>query len=387
MTNEEVCALFNDNPYLTLPVIVDTGHSVLDALETRWNQFSELLHNTETLHSCIKAAEFSREKIRDAFKYYYSGNFGKASDCLSDIVTSLVDEYKCESLISDVSSLYIGNESKHWFRARVGTLYPFSKNDMKHISTDKRELIGSNRYSANGIPCLYLANSILTCWEELDRPPLDSFWVSRFWPTKEIRVLNLSMTGYEIINAHNNIKAVSENAENYDQVVVDFFSTWVLQSACSVVVHSKAKRSFREEYLIPQLLMLNVKKFGAAGIMYFSTKTPLSIGDEMVATNFQTQTSWIAKAIAIPVFDSTGNRFSAQVDTAFHVSLPINIGLYQNHLMPCNPQFISGDNWSRTHAPAYITLVPAIYGETVFYRCEMELLQDCYKLKEGSDEG
>lgn len=387
MTKDEVCALFNSNPCLTLPIIVETGSSVQGELEKRWDSFFEFLHRTEALYSCIEPAEYSREKITDAFKSYYAGDFGKASENLFDIVKTLIDKYRCKNLITDISSLYIGSESKNWFRARTGTFYPFSKDDMKHIPTDKREFIGSNRYSSNGIPCLYLANSILTCWEELNRPSLDSFWVSRFWPVKEIRVLNLSVTGYEIINAQQYIRTVSENKDAYDQVVVDFFSTWVLQSACSVAVRSKANRLFREEYLIPQLLMQNVKRFDANGIMYFSTKTPLLIGDKEIATNFQTSASWIAKAIALPVFETTGDRFSAQINEDFAVSLPINIGLYQNHLMPQEPPFISDENWSRISAPAYITLAPAIYGKTVFYRCETELFQSCYKLseKEGSD--
>ena len=317
MTRDEVCDLFNSNPCLTLPIIVETGSSVQGELEKRWDSFFEFLHRTEALYSCIEPAEYSREKITDAFKNYYAGDFGKASENLFDIVKTLIDKYRCKNLITDISSLYIGNESKNWFRARTGTFYPFSKDDMKHIPTDKREFIGSNRYSSNGIPCLYLANSILTCWEELNRPSLDSFWVSRFWPVKEIRVLNLSVTGYEIINAQQYIRTVSENKDAYDQVVVDFFSTWVLQSACSVAVRSKANRLFREEYLIPQLLMQNVKRFDANAIMYFSTKTPLLIGDKEIATNFQTSASWIAKAIALPVFETTGDRFSAQINEDF----------------------------------------------------------------------
>lgn len=387
MTRDEVCALFNSNPCLTLPIMVETGSSVQGELEKRWDSFFEFLHRTEALYSCIEPAEYSREKITDAFKSYYAGDFGKASENLFDIVKTLIDKYKCKNLITDISSLYIGNESKNWFRARTGSFYPFSKDDMKHIPTDKREFIGSNRYSSNGIPCLYLANSILTCWEELNRPSLDSFWVSRFWPVKEIRVLNLSVTGYEIINAQQNIRTIAENKDTYDQVVADFFSTWVLQSACSVAVRSKANRSFKEEYLIPQLLMQNVKKFDANGIMYFSTKTPLFIDDKAVATSFQTSASWIAKAIALPVFETTGDRFSAQINEDFTVSLPINIGLYQNHLMPRKPTFISDENWSRIQAPAYITTAPTVYCDTVFFRCERELFQSCYKLfeKEGSD--
>lgn len=72
-----------------------------------------------------------------------------------------------------------------------------------------------------------------------------------------------------------------------------------------------------------------------------------------------------------------------RVDHIFHKQL----GLYQNHLMPQNPPFISDENVSRTKAPAHIITVPTAYDDTVFFRCETELFQSCYKLfeKEGSD--
>ena len=86
MTSEDVCTIFYKNPFLTLPVKVDASCSVLGELEKRWDQFAEFLHHTEALHSCIKPTEFSREKITEAFKSYYSGEFGKASECLFNIV-------------------------------------------------------------------------------------------------------------------------------------------------------------------------------------------------------------------------------------------------------------------------------------------------------------
>lgn len=48
----------------------------------------------------------------------------------------------CNHLVSDLDALYVDNEAKHWFRGRKGTLFPFNKGDMKHVPTDKREVIG-----------------------------------------------------------------------------------------------------------------------------------------------------------------------------------------------------------------------------------------------------
>ena len=381
MTNDWVKNLLEKNPDLTLPIIVNSSKEVFQELNRKWDIFLSLLSREKELESCIEPAEFSIKKINEAKDLYYSGNFGQASECMHEVVCQL-QTCGCNHLVSDLDSLFVDNEAKHWFRGRKGTLFPFDKGDMKHVPTDKREAIGSNRYSFNGIPCLYLANSILTCWEELDRPAMESFWVSRFWPIKKIRVLNLSTTGFEIIYAQSNIKYVSQNPDEYENAVIEFFKTWVLQSACSVNVKDKGDRSFREEYIIPQLLMLNIQKFNVDGVMYFSTKTPISIDNKTIALNFQSATSWISKAIAIPAFDAQDSRFSKTIDEKFRVSLPINVGMYQNRLAVSPAMFIPRDtNWSRTHAPAYVSLVPTTYELTSFYRCENELFQEAYQLE------
>ena len=127
--------------------------------------------------------------------------------------------------------------------------------------------------------------------------------------------------------------------------------------------------------------MLNIQKFNVDGVMYFSTKTPLSIDDKTIAQNFKTNASWISKAIAIPAFDAQDSRFSKKIDEKFRVSLPINVGMYQSRLAvspaPFTPRNV---NQSRINAPAYVSLVPTTYELTSFYRCENELFQEAYQL-------
>ena len=48
-------------------------------------------------------------------------------------------------------------------------LFHFTKDEMFHIPYDKRHLVGNQRYSLSGLPCLYLGGSSYICWEELGR--------------------------------------------------------------------------------------------------------------------------------------------------------------------------------------------------------------------------
>lgn len=55
--------------------------------------------------------------------------------------------------------------------------------------------------------------------------------------------------------------------------------------------------------------------------------------------------------------------------------------MYQNRLAVSPTNFIPPNaNWSRTHAPAYVSLVPSTYELTSFYGCENELRQATYQL-------
>ena len=53
-------------------------------------------------------------------------------------------------------------------------LFHFSKDEMFHIPYEKRNLVGNQRFSLSGLPCLYLGGSSYICWEELGRKDLSS---------------------------------------------------------------------------------------------------------------------------------------------------------------------------------------------------------------------
>ncbi len=113
------------------------------------------------------------------------------------------------------------------YRSRIQSL------DLFHVPFEKRHLLGNNRFSLSGVPCLYCGSSIYGCWEELDRPNLDYCFTSRF-----------DLTSVK-------------------------------------TVHNRA--AFKPEYMFPQLLLEWIIDDSLGyfydGIKYISTKSP-SLKDE-----------------------------------------------------------------------------------------------------------
>ncbi|MFL9484586.1 hypothetical protein ACI6Q2_17525 [Chitinophagaceae bacterium LWZ2-11] len=165
-------------------------------------------------------------------------------------------------------------ENKLYYRARIGTNIMYKKGEMFHLPFSDRHLVGTQRYSIPGLPCLYLANSIYVCWEELDRPPIDNLQVSRFKQNEELKILDIAINGSRLIqqlrsfwDSRLDVKSV------YHQLSMSFLVTWPLILACSVdVVYPTAP--FRHEYVIPQMLLQWVtQESDIRGIRYFSIKT------------------------------------------------------------------------------------------------------------------
>ena len=360
----------NNENTLNLPIKVDFGKDVRDTLSSRWNQYCDLIEKHNFLEECIPMAKRSISLINASIDAYYCGDFISATESIVQLIDELLKRNK-HLIIEDLESNYVDVEYAQWFRARVGNNYPFEKEEMSHIPANKRGKVGSNRYTTNGIPCLYIGNSVYVCWEELYRPPVDELWVSRFWPTDSLKLLNLSITGGDLIDSKYCLKYVGESEKAYKQAIIEFFSLWILQSACSVKVKEK-DRAFREEYIVPQLLTQTLKKYGLDGIMYFSTSVP---------NVYLNNCSWISKMIAIPAFDLNKSIFSKKVESLFSMSYPINLGMLQRQLIPrqrLSESRIASNNYARKGATVWVSSRGSRYEDTLFFECENQLLQKIY---------
>ena len=165
-----------------------------------------------------------------------------------------------------------------------------------HVPFEKRHLVGNQRYSIAGLPCLYLGSSLWICWEELGRPDLDKVWISRFRFAKEVKVLDFQYPPHLLWRI---FQAIRENREDIfdpaakkallerfnDRLIASYILIWPLIAACSIKVESK-EGYFYPQYIIPQTLLQWVTREGIVdGIRYFSTQTPYRKGDAQAHSN------------------------------------------------------------------------------------------------------
>lgn len=132
----------------------------------------------------IDDVENNMHEIINVLKLYRLGNIVDASIKLF----SILDKMK-PYLMFD----YTGNFHKDsYFRIRKvdEKQNNFERNEMFHIPLNKNHLIGTERYSMPGYPCLYLATQIELCWYECGQP--NEFYISKFGiPDEEDNSLKL----------------------------------------------------------------------------------------------------------------------------------------------------------------------------------------------------
>ncbi len=184
------------------------------------------------------------------------------------------------------------------FRLRITDTPVISREDIFHIPFDKRYRVTPQRYSISGLPCLYLAGSIYTCWEELGRPPFHKIQAAAIWvtpghslncidfayrPELLARVImpdgSIHKGTYEILEVPS---ASSPEAYLCSRIVL-----WPLLASCSVVVKHRDE-PYKPEYVVPQLLLqwiANRPKWD--GIAFFSTHVrPVAQGQPLALCNF-----------------------------------------------------------------------------------------------------
>ena len=161
-----------------------------------------------------------------------------------------------------------------YFRIRsVNDNNPFTLNrkELFHIPFSKNYLVGTERYSMPGHPCLYLAQAEL-CWYECGKP--EKFALSRFdIPQSEDNYMKFIDFSEKLMPLMHSFFCWFHNEEDVEQVrkyLLKYICTYPLRAACSIVVEHPGSR-FVEEYTIPQLLLqwvLNDRDFD--GIRYES---------------------------------------------------------------------------------------------------------------------
>ncbi|WP_318582146.1 hypothetical protein [Bacillus paranthracis] len=249
------------------------------------------------------------------------------------------------------------------YKMRVGTNHIYSSDEMFHIPFDLRHLVSTNRYSIPGLPCVYLGSSALTCWEEMNKPDLNSVQTSLFF-TNNINYLDLSIPPGaavdDIIFFHNrkgHLKNDKDMEDKYKELK-SYIVMWPLIAACSIRVKNSSA-SFKPEYIIPQLLLQWTRKSEFDGICYFSTKL----------SNYSMYTAPFYKNFAFPVQEKNEKGHCAVLREKFTITNAVPWQMFQLY----KGSYLTTPSTKRKKLEAEVEFVEGmklLYSATDFYKLE-----------------
>lgn len=217
------------------------------------------------------------EAIKKSTIDFLSGNIRQAYNVFSDILDDLIIRNCLQCLTKNLS--HWSNMGQALFRVRVSDIPISNREDMFHIPFTKRSLVKTQRYSVEGLPCLYLGTSLYICWQELGTPDLDKLYISAYRTSqeaKELGILDLAYTLDSLRYPETSLfKFFDDIDENDAEIQSAYLTLWPLVIACSYVKKERTA-SFNPEYIIPNLLMQKIssdREMNISGIAYYSTKS------------------------------------------------------------------------------------------------------------------
>lgn len=304
--------------------------------------------------------------IKNTIKTYYSGEIDKAIQQFNELIVNLAgSKYLCSAFneseaFKDFRYLKKKKDQNDddflkkkvdFYRARIGNSINYGIEDMYHIPFNMRERVNTERFSVPGMPCLYLGKSVYTCWVELGKPSDEQFYVSRIHVNNDIKIFNLVMNIEKIKRLSESKK---EDVELFDVCLEDFLEryleSWLISIACSFVIEQK-DRKFKSEYIIPQILMLCLRKNGIDGVAYYSKQlpeyspylnfAPISVNVAILADDAKT-------------FKTKKNKYS-RIIKALEVSIPVNKAEFQNITSQSKSLYGTSDNIPSSSSKMHIS--------------------------------
>lgn len=219
--------------------------------------------------------------IISAIKCYLYGSPYKAYEKFNAGIANLTD-----FILSRIRGRIKYSEGIILYRIRSSNNKYLTQEEIFHIPFEQRGKIRNQRFSINGLPCLYLGSSIYLCWEELNRPSFENLYVSKFKLKRSPKILDLTFS----INQAKQIltKPNKDNAYNEFLLfnIVDKIVIFPLIISCSII-NKGNNDPFKEEYIIPQILIEWINnEIGVDAIRYYSVSLPDYDLDNYLYTNY-----------------------------------------------------------------------------------------------------
>ena len=209
----------------------------VDELRSTLNKYISLVKDYESASCDISEIEDLCTELLSVVSLYYDGRRGEAYRVFSQIMNG---DAQNKGLFSYIDSIEI-NVGENFFRARKRIIgEEFSIKDMFHIPLNKRGIVSTQRYSYPGYPCLYLGNSVFSCYEELRRANFNDLMFSAYKVLRNFKVFDMRIPSEKDYSTNENLKQTLRRLP--------------LVLACSFVVRND-NDVFKPEYIIPQMLI------------------------------------------------------------------------------------------------------------------------------------
>lgn len=244
---------------------------------------------------------------------YYDGMHNKAFQKFASLLNGKILPHIGIHTITTTRTRALANNSELqiWFRARVfHDRQIHSHKEMFHIPLNMRELVNTQRYSAPGYPCLYLGNTIYSCWEEMHRPRFDDVMFSGFKVVRDFNVYDLR------------IPKKSE-FENADWKNILFKMPLVI--SCMIKVRNY-DYPYKPEYIIPQLLVHTIISNNRNDMEYDKGPNDMAWGVIYTSTHVSQDFPYgveYLENIALPVIKNNDNTYCQVLASLFKISDPI----------------------------------------------------------------
>ncbi len=266
-----------ESDFLSLPKSYNDSTSFLDFIDSTLKNYLTIIESinegsiVEKLKENIEKIKFLCESLVEAYKQLHLGFIFKSYHHF-DLGLKEVESF----LFSRGIMTHPLSEIQAYYRGRKCDKTP-EKSEMFHLPFQKRHLATTQRFSIPGLPCLYLGDSAYVCWEELNRPVNEEFYISRYeiCDYLKLKTLDISMTPKKVATMIKVATKVTGNIDTWDKLTLEYLIKWPLIFCCSIKVKNE-DAPFKPEYIIPQYLLDWVrsnKNFNC--IKYFSIKTNL----------------------------------------------------------------------------------------------------------------
>lgn len=325
------------NEMLKMPIHISSGNKYFSIIKEKIQTYYEELENLiflphlskykENIEQALKVFNINREKLFKIYQIYFKGNHFEAIKLIKEFVEMNKDElivpikhtYAFKYHFSDFQKK---RELTELFLVRGRIVEPYEQlkaQEMCHIPLDKRSQVSTSRFSIPGIPALYLSSNTYIVWKELNCPEIDKLTVSYFDLTKLLnkKIINISLLidCYCDYLSKEDLILQSEIYDNSETIhIINTIKLIPLVIACSVVCDDKAKRDFKEEYVIPQLLMQCLDK-ECIGIVYNSNRI------ERILASFTN--------LVIPIIDFDEDCKYGKILNNIGVSDSLNVGSFK----------------------------------------------------------